>query len=63
MGGNVLFSKKIAFLWSHVAVHVQADDTYLGQPATQEAALYLARLTRNVAAQCPNNQLWVMRCV
>lgn len=61
MGENTLFSKKIALLWGHIAANVQANDNYLGQLATQEVTLYLARLTRNVAAQCPNNQLWIMR--
>lgn len=53
----------ISHLWVFAMDKIHVNEDYITLGATQDMVLRLAQLTRNVAAGCPNNQLWIMRYV
>ncbi|KAB5593905.1 Extracellular matrix protein 14 [Ceratobasidium theobromae] len=61
LGENPTFMEIISHLWVFAMDKIHANEDYITLGATQDMVLRLAQLTRNVAAGCPNNQLWIMR--
>lgn len=63
IGADLNFSDNVTCLWVAVGVYVSSKEIDPGNTLWLEVIRALARLTRNTAAGCPDNQIWISACV